>query len=350
MAVNEYYSEKTHGPHQTFELGNFKLEMGETLRNGKLLYKTHGKLSPKKDNAILFPHMWSGTPKAMETFIGKDRPLNPEEYFIILPGQFGNGFSSSPSNTPAPHDRGAFPHVTIGDDVVAQHRLVTEKFGIEELQLVLGWSMGAEQTYEWAVRYPDMVKRAAPFAGTAKTTPHDYLWVTAHEDALKSDPNFNNGFYEDSRACHAGLRLHSQLWGVMGLCQEFYKQEAWREVGFSSLQDFQHGFWDAYFLPMDPNNLICMGWKWRHGAGSRHTNGDLKAALGRIRARTYVMPFSNDMFFPVADCAEEQKMIRNSELRVINSLWAHFAMFCLTPGDKEQIDNNLRDLLHDENV
>jgi homoserine O-acetyltransferase/O-succinyltransferase len=348
MAVNEYYSEKTHGPHQTFELGNFRLEMGETLRNGKLLYKTHGKLSPKKDNAILFPHMWSGTPKAMESFIGTDRPLNPEEYFIILPGQFGNGFSSSPSNTPPPHDRGGFPHVTIGDDVVAQHRLVTKQFGIEQLQLVLGWSMGAEQTYEWAVRYPDMVKRAAPFAGTAKTTPHDYLWVTAHEDALKSDPNFNDGFYEDSRACHAGLRRHSQLWGVMGLCQEFYKQEAWREVGFSSLQDFQHSFWDAYFLPMDPNNLICMGWKWRHGDVSRHTNGDLKAALGRIKARTYVMPFSNDMFFPVADCAEEQTMIPNSELRVINSLWAHFAMFCMTPNEKEQIDNNLRDLLHDE--
>jgi homoserine O-acetyltransferase len=35
---------------------------------------------------------------------------------------------------------------------------------------VLGWSMGAEQTYEWAVRFPDMVKRALPFAGTAKTT------------------------------------------------------------------------------------------------------------------------------------------------------------------------------------
>jgi homoserine O-acetyltransferase/O-succinyltransferase len=91
----------------------------------------------------------------METrFVGEGRPLDPSRYFIILPGQFGNGFSSSPSNTPLPDDRGAFPHVTIGDDVRAQHRLVTEQFGINELQLVLGWSMGAEQTYEWAVRYP----------------------------------------------------------------------------------------------------------------------------------------------------------------------------------------------------
>ena len=55
----------------------------------------------------------------------------------------------------------------------------------------VGGSMGAQQTYEWAVRYPDMVKRAAPFAGTAKTTPHNYLFVRAHENALKSDPAWN---------------------------------------------------------------------------------------------------------------------------------------------------------------
>ena len=126
-------------------------------------YKTHGTLNETKDNAILFPHMWSGTPKAMEIFIGEDRPLDLRKYFVILPGQFANGFSSSPSNTPPPFDGGAFPNVTIGDDVRAQHRLLTERYGIKRLELVLGWSMGAEQTYEWAVRYPDMVKRALPF-------------------------------------------------------------------------------------------------------------------------------------------------------------------------------------------
>jgi len=45
--------------------------------------------------------------------------------------------------------------------------------------------MGAEQTYEWAVRYPDMVKRALPFAVTAKTTPHDFIFVRSHEDTLE---------------------------------------------------------------------------------------------------------------------------------------------------------------------
>ena len=165
-----YYTEELHGPHEIFELGDFTLESGVTLPNARLAYKTDGTLNAARDNVVLFPHMWSGTPKAMEAFVGEDRPLNPRRYFIVLPGQFANGFSSSPSNTPPPFNAGAFPNVTIGDDVRAQHRLLTERYGIERLELVTGWSMGAEQTYEWAVRYPEMVKRALPFAGTAKTT------------------------------------------------------------------------------------------------------------------------------------------------------------------------------------
>ena len=345
MIDNEYYSEENLGPHEYLELGDFSLIQGATLKDAKLAYRTHGTLNANKDNAILFPHMWSGTSKSMEIFIGEDRPLDPSKYFIILPGQFGNGFSSSPSNTPAPHNMGAFPNVMIGDDVVAQHRLVTEVFGIEELQLITGWSMGAEQTYEWAVRFPDMVKRAAPFAGTAKTTPHDYIFVRAHENALKSDPAWNGGFYTEPNAVEVGLKRHAEVWSVMGLCPEFYKQEAWRKIGFSSLDEFLTGFWEAYFLPMDPNNLICMAWKWRHGDVSLHTDGDLAAALGRIKAKTFVMPFGNDMFFPPADCKAEADLIPNSEFRLIDSLWAHFAMFCMTDDDKQAIDDNLRDLL-----
>lgn len=346
--MGNYYSEENHGPHHYFELGDFSLENGLTLPGARIAYKTHGELNEAKDNVVLFPHMWSGTPKAMEIFIGPDRPLDPGKYFIILPGQFANGFSSSPSNTPPPFNGGAFPTVTIGDDVRAQHRLLTEQFGIERLELVLGWSMGAEQTYEWAVRYPDMVKRALPFAGTAKTTPHDYIWVRAHEDALKSDPAWNNGFYATQSDVRVGLSRHAQIWSVMGLCQEFYSTEVWRDFGFTSLEDFLQRFWATYFAPMDPNNLIWMGWKWRHGDVSLHTGGDLAAALGRIKAKTYVVPFSRDMFFPPADCQAEQKLIPNSEFRIIDSVWAHFAMFCMTDSEREQIDACIADLLAEE--
>jgi homoserine acetyltransferase len=83
---NDYYSEENHGPHETFELGDFTLECGATLRGARLLYKTQGKLNEARDNAILFPHMWSGTSKSMEIFVGEGRALDPSKYFIIFPG------------------------------------------------------------------------------------------------------------------------------------------------------------------------------------------------------------------------------------------------------------------------
>lgn len=345
MKANPYYTHDVHGPFEVLELGDITLESGITLPNARLAYRTFGKLSAAKDNAILFPHMYSGTHLHMERFIGRGMALDPEKFFIILPGQFGNGLSSSPSNTAPPFNQGLFPHVTIGDDVRAQYELVARHFGIAELQLVLGWSMGAEQTYEWAVRYPEMVKRAAPIAGTAKTTPHDYLFVQLHEETLRSDPAFRDGFYADSTDVELGLRRHALVWSVMGLCPEFYREEAWRRAGYTSLTDFRKRFWEAYFLPMDANNLLTMAWKWRHGDVSRHTNGDLAAALGRITAKTFVIPFEKDMFFPVADCAAEQELIPNSELRVVPSLWGHFAMFAIFEEDKRAIDALLKELL-----
>jgi homoserine O-acetyltransferase len=93
--------------------------------------------------------------------------LDPNRWFIIVPNMFGNGLSSSPSNTPPPWHRARFPQIAVRDNVAAQHRLVTEVFGIETPPLVLGWSMGAGQSYQWAVSHPEMVQRILRFCGSA---------------------------------------------------------------------------------------------------------------------------------------------------------------------------------------
>jgi homoserine O-acetyltransferase/O-succinyltransferase len=220
-----------------------------------------------------------------------------------------------------------------------------EQFGIEELQLVTGGSMGAQQTYEWAVRFPDKVKRAAPIAGTAKNTPHDFIYTQALIEAITSDPGFRGGWYESSADVRAGLARHARIWSVMGFSTEFWKREQWRTLGFASADDFQVGFVDAYFQPMDPNDLLCMAWKWQRGDVSRLTGGVLGAALGRIEAKMYVMPIDEDMFFPVRDCADEQQLIPNSELRVIESVAGHLGLFGVEPTYMEQIDRHLGELL-----
>ena len=203
-----------------------------------------------------------------------------------------------------------FPKVRIGDDVVAQERLLREHFGIETLQLVTGGSMGAQQTYEWAVRFPDKVKRAAPIAGTAQNTDHDFLYMRVLREAITSDPGFNGGEYSSNADVAAGLERHARIWGVMGFSTEFWKQKVYTGLGFEDMDAFLAGFLQPYFTVMDPNDLLAMMWKWQRGDVARHTGGDLAAALGRITAKTFVLPIDEDMFFPIRDHAPSRPTSR----------------------------------------
>lgn len=88
--------------YETYSLGDLVLQRGATLRDAKLAYKTFGKLNDYKDNAIVYPTWYSGQHVDNEWLIGDGMALDPAKYFIIIPNMFGNGLSSSPSNTPEP--------------------------------------------------------------------------------------------------------------------------------------------------------------------------------------------------------------------------------------------------------
>src|SRR2546423_6537576 len=109
----------------------------------------------------------------------------------------GNGLSSSPSNTPPPYNGPRFPDVRVQDNVRAQHKLVTEHFGIERLVAVTGWSMGAGQTCQWAVSYPEMVPRILPFCGSARTSRHNIVFLEGGKGALTADAARKHGWYDE---------------------------------------------------------------------------------------------------------------------------------------------------------
>jgi homoserine O-acetyltransferase len=306
----------------TFELGDLRLELGGVIPKARLAFRTHGELAPARDNAILFAHMYSGTSASLDPWIGSGRPLDPERWFIICPGQLANGVSSSPSTTAGP-----FPELTIGDDVIVQDRLVRERFGIEQLQLVLGFSMGAQQAYEWAVRFPSLVRRLVVFAGLARTTPANDLIVAAAAEALS-----------------ASSAQHAHFWAATGLSAELYRREAWREAGFSSVSDLVTRLFEEDFASLDGADLLAQLAKWRRADVSRHAGGDLAAALQRVTADTVVAPFSHDNWFPTEDCRAEQKLIAGSSLRVIDSVWGHYA-WGITAAETAQIDRVIGEAL-----
>ncbi len=349
MIENPFYSHELHGEYDLISIGTLDLEEGGSIPDCQLAVATFGELNDAKDNAILVTTWYSGTHQIFrDAYIGADHALNPERYFIVAINQIGNGLSTSPHNAAGPNAEIAmsnFPNVRIGDDVVAQERLLREHFGIDTLELVVGGSMGAQQTYEWAVRFPDKVRRAAPIAGTAQNTPHDFLYTKALNEAITSDPGWSGGEYRSNADVAAGLTRHAGIWAIMGFSTEFWKQEVWRALEFDTKEAFLDGFLEPYFTAMDPNDLLCMAWKWQRGDVTRHTGGDLAAALGRITATTFVMPISEDMFFPVRDCKAEQELVSRSELRVVDDVLGHLGLFAVAPTYLPQIDQHLGDLL-----
>jgi homoserine O-acetyltransferase/O-succinyltransferase len=334
--------------HQLFDLGDVVLQHGATLRNAVLAYQTYGTLDADKSNAIVYPTWYSGRHTDNEWLIGTDKALNPDEYFIIVPNMLGNGLSSSPSNTPPPYDRARFPHVTFHDQVECQYRLVTEHFGITTLPLVTGWSMGAGQTYQWAVSHPEMVQRAVPFCGSSVTSPHNQVFLESIAAALRADAAFAEGWYRDDAWPTKGLRAFARVYAGWGFSQAFYWQEEWRKLGASSLEDFLVDFWEGFWLDeRDPNNLLAMAWTWQHGDVGQTPGfgGDTVAALNSIRCPLLAMPAEKDLYFPPEDEQWASQHIPRGEVRVVPGVWGHFAGGGDNPEDVAFIDRGIREVL-----
>lgn len=333
--------------YETYDLGDVRLQRGATLRGCTLAYKTYGRLSAAKDNVIVYPTWYSGQHVDNEWLIGRGMALDPERYFIIVPNMLGNGLSSSPSNTPEPCNGPRFPQVTACDNVRAQHRLVTEKFGVTKLPLVTGWSMGALQAFHWGALYPKMVERIAPFCGSARCSRHNFVFLEGVKAALTADDAFQNGWYKEKPG--KGLRAMARVYAGWGFSQAFYRQRLDIEaMGYSSLEDFLVAFWEGIFLPRDPNNLLTMLWTWQHGDISDNElyNGDFGKALAAIEAKAYVMPGKTDLYFPPEDSEIEVAGMPNAKLIPIPSIWGHFAGGPGTnPEDVKFIDAKLKELL-----
>jgi len=306
----------------THTLNEFQLQSGEIMK-AQIAYKTYGNLCD--DNVIVYPTWYSGFISDNEWLIGKEMALNPEKYFIIIIAMLNNSESSNSTG-----------NVTLYDNVRAQHRLVTEKFGIKKIRLVTGWSMGAQQTYQWACLYPDMVERIVPFCGSAKTSPHNFVFLEGLRNILHLEDS-------DERL----IKSFARVYAGWGLTQAFYKEKKWEELGYKSLEDFLVGFWETFFLKRNRKNLLAHIWSWQNGDISDNPvfNKDFTAAMKAIKAKTIIIAPENDLYFPKEDNQDEERLIENSKLIIIPGVWGHFAGGGLNKDDTIFIDKILKDIL-----
>ena len=178
---------------ELFQLGDVTLQSGEVLQNAQLAYVTCGTLNERGDNAVLFPTYYTGTHRENLALVGAGRALDPEQYFIVIVNLFGNGESSSPSNHPT-QGGATFPQVSLLDNVTTQWQLL-QQLGVERLALALGWSMGAQQAYHHAALFPERVERLLAVCGSARTSPHNWVFLEGVKAALTADQDFVGGNY-----------------------------------------------------------------------------------------------------------------------------------------------------------
>ena len=332
--------------YQVFDAGDVVLQSGLTYRGARLAYKTYGALDNEKANVIVYPTSYGAQHYDLEWAIGEGKALDPSKNFIIIPNMFGNGLSSSPSNTPAPFDRSRYPHFTMTDNVRVQKRLLQEVFGVERVRLVYGFSMGAQQAFHWGALFPDRVERIAPICGSAKTSPHNFVFLEGVKAALTADPAWQDGWF--ATAPTRGFRAMGRVYAGWGLSQAFYREETWRKLGYSSLEDFLVGNWEGGFRRRDANDLLAMLWTWQHADISANEiyDGDFGKALRAITAHAIVMPSETDLYFTVEDNRREVALMPKAELRPIPSIWGHRAGNpAQNPEDAKFIDLAVRELL-----
>ena len=331
--------------HSIFEAEDIALQCGVTLPFCRLAYATHGTLSPTRDNVIVYPTRYAGTHIENMYLVGPDMALDPDKYFIVIPNMLGNGVSSSPSNQPAPLDGPRFPLVTHYDNVRLQERMLRETFGIEEIALAVGWSMGGQQAFHWAALFPDRVKRMACIDGCAIVTPHSFTFLEGPKAALTTDAHWNDGNY--TTPPYRGLTAKARVWSAWALSQDWYKRELWTTMGYSSLQEYLAKVWDPIYFKRDANDLLSMirTWQLCDIGNNPAYGGDRAKALGAITARAFLMPSRTSLYFRPEDNASEAALMPNAELRVIESVWGHYAGGGRNAADTQFIDANLKELL-----
>jgi homoserine O-acetyltransferase len=331
-----------------YVIKNFKTESGIVLPEAKIVYGTYGKLNAAGDNAVLLPSHYMANMRGYGWLIApggmaKQRALDSTKLFLVTSELFGNGRSSSPSNTPEPFHGPRFPVMTMRDNVNAVHQMLTEQLGVKHLKAVIGFSMGAQQAFQWAVSYPDYMDRIVATSGTAKTYGHGIARNEGQIAAIAADENFKGGDYTEEPA--KGISAFGMVWAAWLYSPEWWRQELWKneEKPGTTLATVLDHFRNGFIPGADANNLILQMRTWESNdvGATPGFGGDEKKALGSIKVPVLYMPSATDQYFPVTDAKYESQFIPKVTLLPIPSVWGHPAGAGASPADLKFLNDHI---------
>ncbi|MGY3088148.1 homoserine O-acetyltransferase [Hymenobacter sp. UYAg731] len=331
----------------TFILPDFRTESGATLPQARVVYGTYGHLNAAHTNAILLPSHYMADHRGYEWLIGPGRALDTARVFLVTTELFGNGHSSSPSNTPEPFHGPRFPVLTIRDNVAVVHQLLVNELKIKHLRAIIGFSMGAQQAFQWAVSYPTFADRLVATSGTAKTYPHGIVRLEGQIAALTADAAFKDGDYTTPPT--KGIEAFATVWTAWLYSQEWWRLELWKADNKpgTTFEHVLHEYRTNFIPGADANDLILQmrTWESNNVGTTPGFGGDVEKALRSIKAPILYMPSATDMYFPLTDAHYEAKFIPGVVLKPIPSLWGHTAGAAPNPADAKFLNDNIGQFL-----
>jgi homoserine O-acetyltransferase len=316
-------------PHEGLDLGDFRLESGETINDFRLSYVTHG----EGPETILALCAIGSTHHRLDVWIGPGRALDTARFRILCVDAIGNGLTSSPSNSA--RQRGlAFPRFSIRDMVESQRRLVQDHLGIARLHAVVGASMGGMQALQWAVSHPHAMARIVALVPMARTTPWSVAVNEAARRALMADPAWPDSEPESGWAAWTAIMqvLAARTPAVIGdadvLVEIEERTRRRRALGLAAV-DWVYQSW-AYDA---------------HDVGTTPGFREWTAALASVEASTLVMAPPLDLYNPAEAAQAAAAAIPGARFVEIPSRDGHWAASGADPADTAFIDQAMRDFL-----
>ena len=300
------------------------LDCGRSLDRYRLVYETYGELNADRSNAILICHALSGDhhaagyhspdskkPGWWENCIGPGKAFDTNRFFIVSPSNLGGykgstGPSYSNPETGKPYGPD-FPMVTVRDWVRSQ-AMLADHLGIRQWAAVTGGSLGGMQAMQWAIDLPDRLRHAVMIAAAPKLSAQNIAFNEIARQAILSDPDFNEGRYEDADTVpRRGLMLARMLGHITYLSDKAMRAKFGRDLrqgkpNFNFDVEFEVESYLRYqgqsFVDrFDANTYLLMTKALDYFDPARDHDDDLAKAYAGIQARSLVVSFTSDWRF-----------------------------------------------------
>ena len=308
-----------------------KLDCGKTINNYPIAYETYGKLSEKKDNAILAFHALSGDQFVTGTnpitnnngwwsyLVGPNKAIDTNKFFVICSNVIGGCMGSYGPNSVDPKTNKKlgtnFPVITINDMVNAQYNLL-DFFKIDRLFSVMGGSMGGMQALQFVANYPDKTKTAIPIACAASHSAQNIALNELGRQAIMADNNWKKGDYlnlgnsPDKGLSVARMAAHITYLSKKGLQEKFGRKLQERDdLKFSFDADFQIESYlrhqgSAFVDRFDANSYLYITRAMDYFDLIKQYKGNLSDAFKGSKVKFFIISFTSDWLYPTSENKE----------------------------------------------